>query len=104
VSNILKKQDKPFKTNPTLFQEDCESALYETFQALKDDVYGSLGREEYLEALGLMVKLRKPVDEFFDGVEVLTKDDQALRENRVGLLQQIAGLMLLIADFSKFSI
>ena len=66
--------------------------------------YRSLEREEYLEALGLMVKLRKPVDDFFDGVEVLTKDDQALRENRVGLLQQIAGLMLLIADFSKFSI
>jgi glycyl-tRNA synthetase beta subunit len=44
------------------------------------------------------------VDDFFDGVEVLTKNNQDLRENRVGLLQQIAGLMLLIADFSKFSI
>ena len=104
VSNILKQQDKPFETDPALFREDCERALYETFQALKDDVYRSLEREEYLDALSLMVKLRKPVDDFFDGVEVLTKDDQDLRENRVGLLQQIADLMLLIADFSKFSI
>ena len=104
VSNILKKQAKPFEVNPALFLEDCEGALWETYQALKNDVYIYLEREEYLDALGLMVKLRKPVDEFFDGVEVLTKDDQALRENRVGLLQQIAGLMLLIADFSKFSI
>jgi len=104
VSNILKKQDKPFEADPVLFREDCERVLYETFQALKDDVYRSLKEEGYLEALGLMVKLRKPVDDFFDGVEVLTKDNQALRENRVGLLQQIAGLMLLIADFSKFSI
>jgi len=104
VSNILKKQDKPFEADPALFREDCEGALYETYQALKDDVHRSLEEEGYLDALGLMVKLRKPVDDFFDGVEVLTKDDQALRENRVGLLQQIAGLMLLIADFSKFSI
>jgi glycyl-tRNA synthetase beta chain len=51
-----------------------------------------------------MSTIRKPVDDFFDGVEVLTKDDPALRNNRVGLLQQIAGLMLLFADFSKFSI
>ena len=104
VSNILKQQDEPFETDRALFREDCERALYETFQALKDDIYRSLEEERYLDALGLMVKLRKPVDDFFDGVEVLTKDDQALRENRVGLLQQIAGLMLLIADFSKFSI
>lgn len=104
VSNILKKQDKPYEVDPVLFREDCERALWETFQAIKDDVYRFLEGEEYLVALGLMLKLRKPVDEFFDGVEVLTKDDQALRENRVGLLQQIAGLMPLIADFSKFSI
>ena len=104
VSNILKKQDKPFETDPALFREDCEGTLWKTFQTLKDDVYNSLEREEYLNALGLMAKLRKPVDDFFDGVEVLTKDNQDLRENRVGLLQQIAGLMLLIADFSKFSI
>jgi len=104
VSNILKKQDKPFEADPALFREDCEGALWETYQALKDDIYRSLEEEGYFDALGLMVKLRKPVDDFFDGVEVLTKDDQALRENRVGLLQQIADLMLLIADFSKFSI
>jgi glycyl-tRNA synthetase beta chain len=104
VSNILRKQDKPFEADPALFREDCERTLWETYQALKDDVCRSLEREEYLDALGLMVKLRKPVDDFFDGVEVLTKDHQALRENRVGLLQQISGLMLLIADFSKFSI
>ena len=104
VSNILKKQDKPFETDPALFREDCERTLWDTFKNLKDDVYGSLEKAEYHDALSLMVKLRKPVDDFFDGVEVLIKDNQALRENRVGLLQQIAGLMLQIADFSKFSI
>ena len=104
VSNILKKQNIVFEPDPLLFREECETALWETFQSLKGDVYGCLEREAYLEALGFMVRIRKPVDDFFDGVEVMTKDDQTLRENRVGLLQQIAGLMTLIADFSRFSI
>lgn len=104
VSNILKKEDSTFAVNPSLFREDSERDLWESHLALKDDVHRCLERGEYLGALGFMVKLRKPVDCFFDGVEVLTKNDPALRQNRVGLLQQIAGLMLLMADFSRFSI
>lgn len=104
VTNIIKKQEKRFDVDPALFKETCESALWEAFQALKDDVYQCMERKEYYEALGLMARLRKPVDEFFDGVEILVKDDQALRENRVGLLQQLAGLFLSVADLSRFSI
>ena len=51
-----------------------------------------------------MVKLRRPVDDFFDNVEILTKDDQALRKNRIGLLQQLSRFFLKVADFSRFSV
>ena len=44
------------------------------------------------------------VDEFFEGAEILIKDDKRLRENRVGLLQHLAKLFLSVADLSKFSI
>jgi glycyl-tRNA synthetase beta chain len=104
VTNIIKKQEKGFEVDPALFKETCESALWDAVQALKDDVYQCMERKEYYEALGLMARLRKPVDEFFDGAEILVKDDQALRENRVGLLQQLAGLFLSVADLSRFSI
>ncbi|MBW2353791.1 MAG: glycine--tRNA ligase subunit beta [Deltaproteobacteria bacterium] len=103
VKNILKKEHRPCDVDPGLFREECESTLWDRFQTVKDDVYSSIEREGYLEALGLMVRLRKPVDAFFDGVEVLTKSDQALRENRVGILQRISSLMLLIADLSRLS-
>ena len=63
-----------------------------------------LERAEYYEALNLMARLRKPVDDFFDGVEVLTQESTALRENRVGLLQHLAGLFLRVGDLSKFSV
>ena len=104
VTNILKKQDESFEVNADLFKDGCELALWETYQAFKDDVYQCLQRQDYNEALHLMAKLRKPVDEFFDGVEVLTKESKELRENRVGLLQHLAQLFLSVADFSKFSV
>jgi len=104
VTNILKKQGKTFEVDTTLFKETSESALWKTFQALKDDVYGCLGRKDYYGALGLMVKLRKPVDDFFDEVEILTKENEALKANRVGILQQLSKLFLSVADLSKFSI
>ena len=58
----------------------------------------------YDEALSLLVRLRQPVDAFFEGVEVLTKKDDKLRENRVGLLQCLSRLFLSVADFSKFTV
>jgi glycyl-tRNA synthetase beta chain len=104
VTNILKKQEQPYDVSPALFREDCESSLWEACQAVKDDVYACLERKEYYAALNLMARLRKPVDDFFDGVEVLTKEDDQLKGNRVGLLQHLSRLFLSVADFSKFSV
>jgi glycyl-tRNA synthetase beta chain len=103
VNNIIKKQPMVFAVNPELFKEDAEKYLWETYQALKDDVAVCIRKSAFLEALGIMTRLRTPVDQLFDNVEILTRDD-ALRENRVGLLQMISSFVLTIADFSKFSI
>jgi len=37
-------------------------------------------------------------------VEILTKESEALKANRIGVLQQLSGLFLSVADLSKFSI
>jgi glycyl-tRNA synthetase beta chain len=103
VTNINKKQSRVFEVDPDLFREAPEKELWETFLALKDDVEACLARSAFLEALGMMTRLRTPVDQLFDHVEILTGDD-ALRENRVGLLQRISKFVLTVADFSKFSI
>jgi len=104
VTNILKKQQKPCKVDPVLFKETCESDLWEAYQALKDNVHEYLEKMEYYKALDLMVRLRKPVDEFFDGVEILIKENEALKANRIGVLQQLSKFFLSVADLSKFSI
>ncbi|MEA2038854.1 MAG: glycine--tRNA ligase subunit beta [Thermodesulfobacteriota bacterium] len=104
VTNILKKQEKLFEVNPSMFKEPCESELWDTYKRIESNVYQCVQKREYYNALDLLAGLRKPVDEFFDNVEVLTRDSDELRENRVGLLQHLSRLFLSVADFPKFSI
>ncbi|MDZ7698900.1 MAG: glycine--tRNA ligase subunit beta [Deltaproteobacteria bacterium] len=104
VSNILKNQDTAFEVDPGAFKEPSESALWETYETLRKNITRSIEREDFNETLNLMVRFKEPVDDFFDRVEVLTRESQKLRGNRVAILQQITALMGLMADFSKFSI
>ena len=104
VTNILKNQAERFHPVPSLLKEPCEKALWEASEDAKAKMLRLVEQGEWGEALKVLAGLSKPVDEFFDGVEILTKEDEKLRENRVGLLQDISGLFLKVADFSKFSI
>jgi len=46
--------------------------------------------------------MKKPIDEFFDKVMVMV-EDEAIRNNRLALLDEIGQLFLRIADFSKLT-
>jgi glycyl-tRNA synthetase beta chain len=103
ITNILKKQDKSSAVNVSLLREPCERKLWEAYEAVKSDIHGLSGQKAYFEALNLVVRLRQPVDELFDGVAILAEDAR-LRDNRVAMLQDLARLFLSLADFSRFSI
>jgi glycyl-tRNA synthetase beta chain len=49
-----------------------------------------------------MTQLKRPIDEFFDQVMVMV-EDEAIRNNRLALLDEIGQLFLRIADFSKLT-
>lgn len=104
ITNMLKREKITYKVDPDLFQEECERALWEQYQEAGECMKSSISSSRYTEAMDILARLKSPVDEFFDGVEILTKDSPALRQNRIGLLQGLAGLFLRIADFSKLSI
>ncbi|MFH1489516.1 MAG: glycine--tRNA ligase subunit beta [Pseudomonadota bacterium] len=104
VNNILKKEASAISVDPGLFREPCEAALWESFQDLKEKVSRAVEQGDYFGALNILGALRKPVDDLFDGVEILTRESPELRNNRVGLLQSLSRLFLGLADFSKFSI
>lgn len=104
VSNILKNQELILNVDETLFKDPTESDLWNAYKNIKDNVKVLMDQKKYFEALNVIAGLKKPVDAYFDGVEVLTKESDELRNNRVAILQNIVGLFLGLADFSKFSI
>jgi glycyl-tRNA synthetase beta chain len=104
VSNILKNQDSYHTVDSKLFKDSSETKLWELYQQVKNRIFSLLDSGKYFEAMNLLVQLRQPVDNFFDSVEVLTKEYDNLRKNRVGVLQNIEHLFLNLVDFSKFSI
>ncbi len=104
VRNILKKADRRYEVDPSGFKEKCEVDLWNLFQGSRENLEGYLAKGDYASALEMLKDFRGPVDRFFEEVEILTKDDERLRQNRLALLQAIEQLFLKVADFSKFSI
>ena len=104
ISNILKNQGEPMGVQPALFKAPCESKLWESYQAVKRPIEDLMEKKNTYEALKLMATLKGPVDDFFNGVEILTKESVELKNNRVGMLQELSRLFLKAADFSKFAI
>lgn len=111
VVNIIKQQKKLIKegkdtlsfsdtVNPDLFQEQCESDLHHAFQQTAQTISSYLQNKAYDQGLRAMAHLKKPIDAFFDGVMVLTEEEE-LRKNRLALLSKIEKLFGQFADFSK---
>ncbi len=78
----------------SLLVEPAERALFQKVQSLRATDGG------YEARLRALATLRAPVDSFFDDVLVMA-EDQAVRENRLGLLEDTLSLFYRIADISK---
>ena len=106
VGNILAKfesekaeGDIPEQVNPALLQDDAEQALAAQLAELDARLTPLFANADYNRALSELATLRESVDNFFDQVMVMA-DDQALRLNRLSLLNQLRNLFLQIADIS----
>ncbi len=101
IGNIIKEGvDAP--VDPTLFQDQAESCLYEAFQSAKNSVEASISDGAWQDALTEIATLRGPVDSFFDKVMVMA-DDEKVRGNRLALLTAMARMFGKIADFSRIA-
>jgi len=100
VANILAKADSvPDSVNVNALQEDAEKALYAAVVEQQKIVEPLFSQRQYKEALTALASLREVVDAFFDQVMVMS-DDEALKNNRLALLQQLRGLFFETADIS----
>jgi glycyl-tRNA synthetase beta chain len=106
AANILrieeKKDDKYYFDAPEamLLSQAEEKELARAIAAARDEAAAAVAREDFAAAMRAMAKLRPHVDAFFDKVTV-NVDDQALRENRLKLLNEIRDATRAVADFSK---
>jgi glycyl-tRNA synthetase beta chain len=106
VSNILAKleSDHPFSNvSLDLLKEPAEIALYEAVSTLGESSDGLISRGAYTEALAGLAQLRDPVDAFFDGVMV-NSEDEALRNNRLNLLNTLRELFEQVANISALAV
>ena len=102
VSNILTKQggDSIGETvDNSLLQDTAEQTLAEQVEAQADKVMPLFEQGDYASALSSLASLRAPVDNFFDEVMVMA-DDEAVRNNRLALLNRLRNLFLRVADIS----
>jgi len=102
VMNII-KDNRGGVIAENLLQEPAEKKLYENFQTIRQEAEPFLAAKEYGKALSAMLRMKEPVDAFFDGVMVMV-DDQTLRQNRLNLLGAVAQFFLQVGDFSKMHV
>lgn len=100
--NILKGSPPQREINPSLFAESAEKNLYQSFLKAKEKIDLHLNKRDYPSTLLEMTQMKKPIDEFFEGVMVMV-EEEAIRNNRLALLDGIGKLFLGIADFSKLT-
>jgi len=106
AANILKAEEKKDKTtfdgepDASLLVLPEEKALGEALSSASESIADDVAAEKFVEAMGVMAKLRAPVDAFFDKVTVNDKD-ATLRENRLKLLARLRATLHQVADSSK---
>ncbi|EEX35687.1 glycyl-tRNA synthetase subunit beta [Vibrio metschnikovii] len=101
VGNILAKfaGQLPAEVDLALLQEPAEKALGQDVAVMSEALEPVFASGDYQQALSQLASLREPVDAFFDNVMVMA-DDEALKQNRLTLLNDLRNLFLQIADIS----
>jgi len=102
VGNILAKFEGQLYEcfNLDLAQEAEEKELAQVFAEVNEQVKPLMTSKDYQGALTQLAQLKTPIDVFFDNVMVMS-DDEAVKTNRLTLLNEIRNCFFEIADISQ---
>ncbi len=98
--NITRKEKENYSLFPDQLTTETEKDLYNCWQQIAGKIDNNLDRDDYDQALSTVAELKISIDTFFNEVMVMV-DEKEIRENRLALLQGIAGDFKKIADFAK---
>jgi glycyl-tRNA synthetase len=96
---ITRPETQQYAVDPLHFEEEAEHELYAAYQAATDQLDAESNVDAFLSAFHPMIPA---IQRFFDDV-LVNAEDQAVRENRLGLLQAVAGLADGRADLSELA-
>lgn len=99
VGNLAKKAECA-DVSIDLLQNDAEKKLHKAYQVVSDKVEALIAEFDYVAAINEMVNLTQPIDEFFANVMVMD-ENEAIRNNRLALLNKITMMTMQVIDFSK---
>jgi len=99
VGNLAAKSDDA-AYDASLFSEQAEHELEQSWRAVHDDVLLMLKQNRTVEALETLSRLKEPITNYFENVMVMS-DDEKVRRNRLGLLRAIDNDLKRFADFNK---
>ena len=104
IRNILRKAGDGVAghVDPALLAEPAEQALASAMEAAWSEAGPALAAGDYVAAMARLARLRPEVDAFFDSVMV-NAGDEALRANRLALLQRLAGRLGAVAELGQLS-
>lgn len=101
INNIVIK-DSGSVLKESLLTLAEEKELYAVLTSASPLVTKAIGENDFGAAIEALFSLRGPVNNFFDKVLVMDKDD-AIKNNRLALLKQIQSVYMEIADFSRLA-
>ena len=106
AANILKQAAQRREPVPEsgpdrlLLREPAELALLDSLDYVSGEVEGHLAAARFKECLRGLVKLKPPLDAFFDQVMVMTEEKE-LKAQRLALLARLVRLIRRVADLSE---
>ncbi len=107
AANILSAEEKKGtkiaeRVEASLLKQNEEKALFEAVSLASEETRAAIGQEDFHAAMKALAKLRGPVDSFFEAV-LVNDEDEAVRANRLALLNDIRKATGTVADFSKIA-
>lgn len=103
VVNILKKNIIKSKiVNEDLLIERSEKLLFLCIKRIENENKELLSRDNFAGCLNNLASIEDPVDAFFKNVLIMT-EDQAIKDNRISLLNRLKNVINTIGDMSIIS-
>ena len=106
ANNILTAEEKKdgveysFGPDEKFAEADAERALFSALDTAEAAITPALKAEDFAVAMQATAALRRPIDAFFEAVQVNT-DNQVVRRNRLNLLNRIRAICSRVADLGR---